>query len=289
MPTNNPQIPAAITAGDVIRSDTTNAILTVLTWLYSNVVVKTADYLATDSDYVILVDDTAGNVNITLPAALDQGKRFIVMKIKSNANHVTVTPNGADTIQGSATMTLSAQYDEAYICADGVSIWYKIAASSVGGGGGADVNAYYLVTVADVALPNSVLVAGYPFVNADIANLDYSKLTSVPARVFTVGGAITGSPSGAVVVAIWRAPFNCTVTAVRGRQTTGTGSTINAERVGVGTLSASDVTLAVTGTWTASGGLQNTAMAAGDDLAIMLQSVAGGPDQIAIQVDFTVP
>jgi len=94
------------------------------------------------------------------------------------------------------------------------------------------------------------------------------------------------SPSGALALVKWRAPYACTVTNVRGYRRGGTGATINAQRNGSSTHLSSDLSLTSADTWMDGGAVQNTAYAAGDSLELLLQSVAGSPDQVVIQVDF---
>lgn len=103
-------------------------------------------------------------------------------------------------------------------------------------------------------------------------------------RVINRGGTFV-SPSGALALVIWRAPFACTVTNVRGYRRGGTGATINAQRNGSSTHLSSDLSLTSADTWMDGGAVQNTAYAAGDSLELLLQSVAGGPTQVAIQVE----
>jgi len=106
--------------------------------------------------------------------------------------------------------------------------------------------------------------------------------------VFGRGGTVL-NPSGAINIIVWRAPFACTVTNVRGYRVNGTGATINARRNGTSNHLASALSLTSADTWQDGGSVQNTAYAAGDKLEIMIVSVAGSPTQIAIQVDFTRP
>jgi hypothetical protein len=106
--------------------------------------------------------------------------------------------------------------------------------------------------------------------------------------VFSKAGNIL-SPSGAVDAIIWRAQFACTVTAVRGYRVGGTGATINARRAGVDQHLASDLSLAAADEWTDGGAVQNTAYTAGQAMEIQIVTVAGAPDQVAVQVEFTQP
>jgi hypothetical protein len=105
---------------------------------------------------------------------------------------------------------------------------------------------------------------------------------------FARGGTVV-SPAAAINVIVWRAPFACTVTAVKGYRVGGTGATINARRNGASNHLASDLSLTSADTWTDGGAVQNTAYAAGDKLEIMIQSITGAPTQVAVQVEFTRP
>jgi len=78
---------------------------------------------ATDSDYLILCDCSAGGIIVTLVSATKAGKTLVIVKVDSSANAVTVTPFGNDTIEGAASKTLSAQYDKAILTANGISTW----------------------------------------------------------------------------------------------------------------------------------------------------------------------
>lgn len=105
------------------------------------------------------------------------------------------------------------------------------------------------------------------------------------------GGTViqSGGLTAAINVIVWRAPFACTVTNVRGYRVGGTGATINARRNGTSNHLASALSLTSADTWMDGGAVQNTAYAAGDKLEIMVVTVAGSPTQVAIQVDFTRP
>src|SRR6478752_291227 len=68
------------------------------------VAAKTADYtLVAATDEYVEFDATSGVLLANLPAASGCiGQKFIIKKITA-ANTVTITPNGADTIDGAAT------------------------------------------------------------------------------------------------------------------------------------------------------------------------------------------
>ena len=84
---------------------------------------KTADYTATSTDGIILVDATSGVVTITLPAASAR-KELHIKKIDASANAVTIGRAGADTIEGSTSKSLAAQYNSYTIYSDGSTTWY---------------------------------------------------------------------------------------------------------------------------------------------------------------------
>lgn len=106
--------------------------------------------------------------------------------------------------------------------------------------------------------------------------------------VISRGGTVL-SPSGAVNVIVWRAPFACTVTNVRGYRVGGTGAEINARRNNADNHLASALSLTNADQWMDGGAVQNTAYAAGDEMEIMVVSVAGSPTQVAVQVELTRP
>jgi hypothetical protein len=106
--------------------------------------------------------------------------------------------------------------------------------------------------------------------------------------ILTLGGPFI-FPIAAVGAVIWRAPFACTVTNVRGYRTAGTGATVNAVKVGVGDLLAADLSLPAADVWVDGGAVQNSSFAIGDALALSVRSVAGTPDFVSIQVELTKP
>jgi len=107
-------------------------------------------------------------------------------------------------------------------------------------------------------------------------------------RIISRGGTIL-TPTVALAVGVWRAPFPCTVVAVKGRLFGDAGTTVNARRNGLGLLLGGDLTLSAQNVWFDGGTPQNVEFAVGDTLDILIQSVSGAPNWVAIQVDFTVP
>lgn len=78
----------------------------------------------TDDMYIILVDASAGDVTLTLPAASAQPGRVIeIKKIDSSTNQVIIDPSGADTIEGESTLELLFYGEAVPIVSDGISEW----------------------------------------------------------------------------------------------------------------------------------------------------------------------
>jgi len=75
---------------------------------------------------VVLVDASGGAITITLPTAVGiTGKSYHIKKIDVSANNVTIDGSGSETIDGSTTLVISAQYDAPYIVSDGAN-WHVI-------------------------------------------------------------------------------------------------------------------------------------------------------------------
>jgi len=84
----------------------------------------TADYTAA-YDAVIRCDASAGAFTVSLPTASGiTGKAYLIKKVDSSANAITIDPYGTETIDGAATITLASQYDTVIIVSDGTN-WMK--------------------------------------------------------------------------------------------------------------------------------------------------------------------
>ena len=80
-----------------------------------------------DAHYVIAVDASGGSRTITLPTSVGiKGKVYVIKKTDSTANVVIVDPNGAQTIDAAANVSLVAQWITVIIQSDGTN-WIKIA------------------------------------------------------------------------------------------------------------------------------------------------------------------
>ena len=77
-------------------------------------------------DYLIVADAAGGAITMTLPpAALVPGRIYTFKRINSGANAVVIDPSGAETIDGAATYTLSAQWNSVTIMSNGTA-WFII-------------------------------------------------------------------------------------------------------------------------------------------------------------------
>ena len=83
---------------------------------------KSANYTATNTDFAILVSASTVDITITLPAA-SNGKCFHIKKIDATAYSVIIDGDGAETIDGAATQTLTAQHESLTIIARS-GAWY---------------------------------------------------------------------------------------------------------------------------------------------------------------------
>ena len=100
----------------------------------SNLVTKTSAYAATASDQTILGNATTGSFSVTLPTSVGiTGKIYIVKKVDSSVNTVTIATTSAQTIDGAASKVLSYQYDGMQVQSDGAN-WVIIASISARNG-----------------------------------------------------------------------------------------------------------------------------------------------------------
>jgi len=84
--------------------------------------VEVLSYIATLTDEVI-VANKASAMSVTLPAATGSGKPFTVINI--NLGLVTLTPNGADTIDGETTQPIN-QWDSIQVVDYAANKWVII-------------------------------------------------------------------------------------------------------------------------------------------------------------------
>jgi len=90
-----------------------------------NVVTKTANYTLLNSDSVVLGDATSGTFTLTLPTAVGiAGKKFILKKIDSSTNAVSIATTSSQTIDGITSRSLLRNNDCIQIYSDGAN--YKV-------------------------------------------------------------------------------------------------------------------------------------------------------------------
>lgn len=108
---------------------------------------------------------------------------------------------------------------------------------------------------------------------------------------FERGGILVNSNgiTAAINVIAWRAPYACTVRAVKGYRVSGTGATVNARKNGSSNHLSSNLSLTSADTWMDGGAVQNTSYNIGDKLEIMAVTVTGSPTQIGVQVELCRP
>lgn len=91
---------------------------------------KVADYTATASDGVILVNTTGANRTVTLPAAATCQYQVIEVK-RTDAGEfsLTVDGNASETIDGQTSVLINGQYESAKFISDG-SNWHELGRSA---------------------------------------------------------------------------------------------------------------------------------------------------------------
>jgi hypothetical protein len=81
-------------------------------------------YTILDTDQILLGDASGGAITATLPAAAGYtGRVFRLKKLDSSLNAVTLDGNGAETIDGAATIVLSRQHETVTVTSDGTEWW----------------------------------------------------------------------------------------------------------------------------------------------------------------------
>lgn len=100
------------------------------TWRFADKVLASqtsSPVTATGDETVIPVDATSGAITVNLPAAatIGSGKRYIIKKIDSSTNAVTIDGNSTELIDGAQNTTLNTQYESLEIICDGTG-WHII-------------------------------------------------------------------------------------------------------------------------------------------------------------------
>jgi len=123
----------------------------------TSVAAAASPYTVLSTDTFILVDTSAGAVEVDLPAVASSSGRTIVIKDEGGSaatNAITIDPNGAETLDGSATSkTITTNYGYASIFCDGTQ-WLSSADSFADLAGNLEVTS---TAVAFGASPYTVL------------------------------------------------------------------------------------------------------------------------------------
>ena len=90
------------------------------TVLFKDISTITSDYSVNINDHTLLCDATAASFTLYLPTAVGiSGAEYLIKKIDLSSNTITIQPAGTETIQGSASVTLSQQDEVIDIKSDG--------------------------------------------------------------------------------------------------------------------------------------------------------------------------
>lgn len=120
------QIPASslpTLSGDVVNAINGNNVQAITGAGITSVNNAASPYTVANTDMVLLVDCTAGNVTVNIPPAVSQ-QVIIIRRIDSSANTLTLSPNGADVINGETTV---AKTTWVILVSDKTSNWYTLA------------------------------------------------------------------------------------------------------------------------------------------------------------------
>jgi hypothetical protein len=79
--------------------------------------------LTTSTTQTVLADASSGAVTVTLPAVASSGLDISIKKTDASVNAVTIDPDGAETVDGAATLDLTSQYESVRL-ADGPTGWW---------------------------------------------------------------------------------------------------------------------------------------------------------------------
>ncbi len=83
-------------------------------WPQNKIRSITATQSVTAFDHIVEIDATAGNVTVTLPNTANNrslNKQYVFKRMDGSANTITIDGFSADTIDGTATKTLTSQYE----------------------------------------------------------------------------------------------------------------------------------------------------------------------------------
>ena len=85
----------------------------------------TEDFTVAGEYQYFAIDATAGDVTVTLPTADEWELPLYFKKTNSSGGNVVITPDGSDTIDGAATLTISTQYESVHLVSNRENSWWK--------------------------------------------------------------------------------------------------------------------------------------------------------------------
>lgn len=168
-----------------------------------------------DGDYILLVDATSGQVDLSLPSVLDMasGRRFVIKKTDPSANAVVVTTTGSETINGGSTLALAKQNDTSILINDGTGyqtelissqfLEYEVDALNDYGGGTSYTRVTVDTALAAIGTSSGATLLLRPGTWVIDAPADWSAYTNVTFK-FAPGCVLSGAfpitfPPGTVV------------------------------------------------------------------------------------------
>jgi len=93
-------------------------------WQIHTITSAASPYTATDSDLTIIADTSGGAITVNLPSAVTRPNRVYIIK-RVGASLLTITASGAQTVDGSNSMTINQSYQAATIHSDGAN-WHIV-------------------------------------------------------------------------------------------------------------------------------------------------------------------
>lgn len=111
---------AATLAADLAAVETTLTSGALATLDVATIDDTDSPFAVTSDNAVVLVDAASGPVVVALPAAASvAGRVYHVKRIDSAINAVTVDPDGAETIDGAATLDVAVQWENVTVASTG--------------------------------------------------------------------------------------------------------------------------------------------------------------------------
>lgn len=95
--------------------------------LFKRTAVNDANYTVTKSDFLIGYTALSAQRTVILPTSIANDGRVVIIADEAGGaagNNIVIDPEGATTIDGNATLTISADYGQARLYSDG-SNWFE--------------------------------------------------------------------------------------------------------------------------------------------------------------------